>query len=56
MFIKRLDKNHYDVFLGTQWDNWTRVRRHHWGVAVVAGNRLPKEVLREINERLGIRR
>jgi hypothetical protein len=52
MLIRRLDRNHFDVFLGNGWDNWTRVRRHHWGVAVVGGKRLPRETIRELNERL----
>lgn len=52
MFIKRLDKYRYDVFLGDRWDNWTRVHRFHWGVKVVAGNRLPRSVIHDLNERL----
>ena len=52
MFVKRLDKNHYDVFIGNGWNNWTRVRRNHWGVSVVAGNRLSRETIHELNNRL----
>ncbi len=52
MFVKRLDRVYFDVFLGDGWDNWTRVRRNHWGVSVVAGNRLPKEAIHELNQRL----
>jgi hypothetical protein len=52
MLIRRLDHNRFDVFIGNGWDNWTRVRRHHWGVTVVAGKRIPRETIRELNERL----
>jgi hypothetical protein len=52
MFIKRLNANHYDVFLDNGWDNWTRIRRHHWGVTVVAGKKLPREAIKELNARL----
>lgn len=50
MFIKRLQPNVFDVFLGKGFDNWSRVRRGHWGVSVIAGNRLPKSTLREVQE------
>lgn len=49
MFVKKLSHNIYDVFLGKGYDNWTRVRRAHWGVSVVAGNRLSKPLLREVD-------
>jgi hypothetical protein len=52
MFVKRLDRNHYDVFIGNGWNNWTRIRRNHWGVSVVAGNRLPREAIHELNQRI----
>ena len=48
MFIKKLHNNVYDVFLGNGFNNWSRVRRGHWGVSVVAGNRLPKSLLRDV--------
>ena len=51
MFVKRLNKNHYDVFIGNGWNNWTRLRRNHWGMSVVAGQRLPREVLKQLNDR-----
>lgn len=54
MFIKKLKENIYDVFTDTQWDNWTRVRRFHWGVRVIAGKQLSREGIRELNRRLGI--
>jgi hypothetical protein len=52
MFVKRLDRNHYDVFTGNGWSDWTRIRRNHWGVSVVAGKRLPKEIIHKLNERM----
>ena len=48
MFIKRLHPNVYDVFVGNGWDNWTRVKRTHYGVSVVGGKRVPRSVLKEI--------
>lgn len=35
----------YDVFLGHGWDNWSRVRKHHWGFAVIGGRKLSANVL-----------
>lgn len=50
MLIKKLKPNVFDVFLGRGFANWSRVRRGHWGVSVIAGNRLPKSALREVQE------
>lgn len=52
MFIKRLTNNVYDVFLGDGWNNWTRIRRNHWGVTVMSGKRLARETIHELNERM----
>ena len=52
MLIRKLHGNVFDVFLGKGFNNWTRVRRGHWGVSVIAGNRIPKSVLREVEETL----
>lgn len=52
MFIKKLHTNVFDVFLGKGFNNWSRVRRGHWGVSVIAGNRLPKSALREVADHL----
>lgn len=52
MFIKKLHSNVFDVFLGKGFDQWSRVRRGHWGVSVVAGSRLPKTLLREVESHL----
>lgn len=48
MFIKKLHSNVYDVFLGNGFNNWSRVKRTHYGVSVVQGNRLPHGLLRQI--------
>jgi hypothetical protein len=51
-FLKRIDRtNRYDVFLDNGWNNWTRIQRNHWGVKVIAGNPLPRAVMRELNQR-----
>ncbi len=52
MFLKRLNQNHYDVFIGNGWNNWTRIRRNHWGVSVVAGQRLPRNVIHDLNKEI----
>jgi len=52
MFIKKLHPHVFDVFLGKGFDNWTRIRRGHWGVSVVAGSRLPKSLLKEVEHAL----
>ncbi len=48
MLIRKLHQNVFDVFLGNGFNNWSRIRRGHWGVSVVAGNRLPKHLLRDV--------
>lgn len=56
MFIKRLTKIYYDVFMGTGWNNWTRVRRNHWGMTYIAGAHLPRETIKQLNERLVLKK
>jgi hypothetical protein len=57
MLIKQLDyvrqPNVFDVFLGKGFDQWTRVRRAHWGCVVVAGNKIPHYLLKQIAANLG---
>lgn len=48
MHIRKLAPNVFDVFLGKGFDNWSRVRRGHWGASVIAGQRLPKGMLKKI--------
>lgn len=48
MLIKKLHSNVFDVFLGNGFNNWSRVKRTHYGVSVVQGNRLPHSILRNI--------
>jgi len=52
MFIKRLHSNVFDVFLGNGFNNWSRVRRTHYGVTVVAGQKRPHYLLREIGSKI----
>lgn len=52
MLIKQLQRNVFDVFLGNGFMNWTRVKRTHYGVSIVAGNRLPYAAIREITARI----
>jgi hypothetical protein len=52
MFIKRLSPRIYDVFVGNGWNNWSRVRRNHWGIALIDGNGLSRDVLNMVKQRL----
>lgn len=49
MQVRQLDRHVFDVFLGTGFNQWSRVRRFHWGYKVVNGNFLPKEILKEVS-------
>jgi hypothetical protein len=37
-------RNIYDVFLGTGYDNWSRIRVAHWGISVLAGERFSRKI------------
>ena len=50
MLIKKLDKNTFDVFGQTGFDNWTRVRAFHWGFKQIAGVFLPRQLLHVVIE------
>lgn len=52
MQIRQLNRYTFDVFLGNGFDNWSRVRKQHWGVSVVAGNRLAKPEIKAVFETL----
>ena len=52
MYIKRLSRNVYDVFTGTDWMNWTRVKRENNGIRFIAGGYLTHESLIQVKERL----
>lgn len=52
MHIRRLHAHIFDVFLGTGFNNWTRVKRTHYGVAIVGGNRLQRSTIRDLTETL----
>jgi hypothetical protein len=47
--LRRIDRYTYDVFMGNQWVDHTRVRQTRSGVRVISGNRLPYAVLKELN-------
>ena len=48
MLIRKLSNGVYDVFGEKGFDNWTRVRRYHWGHKQVAGVFLPRPVLQAV--------
>lgn len=50
MLIKRLSKGIFDVFLGNGFNNWTRVKATHFGVAWMAGNKVPHSILRAVTQ------
>lgn len=52
MFIKKLRKDVYDVFLGDGWNNWSRVQRTKQGIGVIAGLPLDQRVLNIVQGRV----
>jgi len=48
MLIRKLNQNTFDVFGDVGFDNWTRIKRFHWGFKPVAGVFLARPVLREV--------
>ncbi len=48
MQIRKLNSNTFDVFGDVGFDNWTRVRRFHWGFKQIGGLFLARPVLREV--------
>lgn len=52
MFIKHLHGNIFDVFFGTQWDEWVRVRKGRSFVSAVGGMRVPHATLKSIETTL----
>lgn len=52
MQVRQLDRHIFDVFLHKGFDSWVRVRRFHWGVKPIAGERIDRDALNAINETL----
>ena len=52
MQIRKVDRNTFDVFGGVGFDNWTRVRKFHWGFKPIQGTFLPRDVLKEVIDRI----
>jgi hypothetical protein len=51
MVIRKVNNNTFDVFMSDQyWDDWTRVRVTRDGIYGVAGRRLTRAVLKQIEE------
>jgi hypothetical protein len=50
MEIRRIDFNTYDVFQGRQWDTHTRVRKGKHNTYVLLGEKLPKSLLKFLND------
>lgn len=48
MQIRKYDKYCFDVFRGTGFDNWSRIRKFHWGYKVINGDFLRREELQEV--------
>ena len=46
--VRRVDGNTFDVFTGTQWDEWTRIRVGRSSTYRLAGQHLPREIFNEI--------
>lgn len=52
MLIRQLDPRTYDVFNGTGFEQWTRIRRFHWGFKPVQGVFLNRQVLKEVVDKI----
>ena len=52
MFIKTVNHNTKDVFLGKEWDNWVRVTRSGDKFLRTDGMHCPHPVLQKINDRI----
>jgi hypothetical protein len=52
MHVRKIHSNVFDVFLGTGWSNWTRVKKTHYGLSVVGGYRLPRSLMKEVETTL----
>jgi len=49
-FWKHLHGNVYDVFVGNGWDNWSRIRVGWNYTPVIAGNRIPESLKKQVIE------
>lgn len=49
MEFRRIDNNTYDVFLGTQWSSWVRVRQGRNGTYRLSGQWVDHNLLRELD-------
>jgi hypothetical protein len=52
MQIRKHSKYVFDVFQGTGFDGWTRIRKFHWGYKVVGGNRLTNQEMSTMSLKL----
>lgn len=50
MQVRKLDRNTFDVYGGQGFENWSRIRRFHWGVKVIDGIKLDRATLSEVEE------
>lgn len=50
MEVRRINRFTYDVYTGTQWDGWSRVKQGRSSTYVVAGAPMPKGMLRDLHE------
>ena len=48
--IRRVDRNTFDIFQGTQWGTWTRVRTNRHSTYRVSGEQLGHPELKALHE------
>ena len=48
--VRRVSKYVFDLFYGTQWDQWSRVKKGRSSTYVVQGQHLPKPELHRLHE------
>ena len=53
ILVKQVSRYVFDVFGGVGYDQWTRVRKQHWGIVPVAGERITRTQAKQIEQALG---
>ena len=48
--VRRVNRFTYDLFLGKQWGTWARVKQGRSSTWQMAGDPLPKPLLRDLHE------
>lgn len=50
ILLRQASRYTYDVFVGQGWDNWSRVRKNHWGLTNLSGRTLAPHHLKSLSK------